>query len=371
MRARIAELSAADKEALLLRLLALAERGPAVLYAAQAGGDFAATYVSPSCTAMVGYSPEEFTSQPTLWSDGLHPDDAAAVFAAHENLLESGRLILQYRFRCKNGSYRWMRDELIVVKSPDGISQEVLGYWIDVTDKVTTEAQVRELTTLLEQRVAERTQVLETLLKEVHHRVKNNLQVVTSLLRLYSEESTDLTVRDAFRQTSSRVRAMSIVHELLYRSDDLRAVSLGEYLAELVAQLNKSHGRGPAPALGGQVSIEVEAVAAMATLEDAVPIGLLVTELVSNALKHAFPAGRHGRIGIQLTAEATGAGEERGCLLVVRDDGVGETASTVPAHGPQLGLRLVQSLARQLRGTVGTVHGPGTTVSIAMKLKDV
>jgi len=223
----------------------------------------------------------------------------------------------------------------------------------------------------LERQVAERTaelakrqDLLQTLLKEVHHRVKNNLQVVSSLLRLYSEEAGDHVVRDAFRQTGDRVRAMSIVHELLYRTENVGLVSLPAYLHELIAELKRGYPET------SRISVELDAADLSTPIEHAVPLGLIVNELVSNAFKHAFPGGRVGRVRVSLRGPAAGVAPPV-AELVVSDDGVGEPAQEAPAQGrlPRMGRELVRSLARQLRGAVVIEKVSGTTVRVTMQIE--
>jgi len=185
----------------------------------------------------------------------------------------------------------------------------------------------------------------ETLLKEVYHRVKNNLQVVSSLFQLQLRRLPEGTARTVLRQCADRVRAMSLVHERLCRLDQYDAIDIGGYIGELCVSLAAAHG---ARERGIRIVHEVEPLAL--GLEAAMPLGLLLNELLCNSLKHAFPAcagAPGGTIRVRLLRTADGRG-----LLEVEDDGVGFGVPAGTEQPASLGLRLVESLARQLNGSL-------------------
>lgn len=194
----------------------------------------------------------------------------------------------------------------------------------------------------------------EALLMEVHHRVKNNLQVISSLLRLEAGRSARLEVTAVLAEMQSRVMSMALLHETLYRSGNLAAVDLAVYLSQLGNQIVRSL----APASGVTLHLDVDPISI--ELEQAVPCGLLVNELISNALKHAFPDGRRGDIRIE--AHPLNGGPE--IRLVVSDSGIGLPADFEEARQRSLGLQLVADLARQLRGTLNIQAGARTTFTL-------
>lgn len=179
----------------------------------------------------------------------------------------------------------------------------------------------------------------ETLLREVYHRVKNNLQVIQSLLRLQRRSVADRAAQEALDESASRVRAMALVHEKLYQSGSLDAVSLQTYTSELLQSLGESNG-----ASDRGVQLRADVVPFEASIEAAIPYGLLVNELVGNSLKHGFAAGSSGIV--QLTVERSG----QGLRLTVRDDGKGFPDGFQLAHSASMGLQLACSLAAQLGG---------------------
>ena len=194
----------------------------------------------------------------------------------------------------------------------------------------------------------------EALLKEVHHRVKNNLQLISSLLSLQASASNDPETVTALEESENRVRSMALVHEKLYQSHDLSRIDLGDYLAELAGNLVRSFDR-----TGDSIMLDVDAAPLIIDAEKAVSCGLIASELISNAVKHAFPGGRRGTIAIELTESADGE-----ATFTVRDDGVGMPPDVDLAHMDSLGLQLVPQLARGLGGTCAFAVNGGTSCTI-------
>jgi len=197
----------------------------------------------------------------------------------------------------------------------------------------------------------------ETLLKEIHHRVKNNLQIVSSLHFLQSRKVDDPHAREVFREGQNRIQSMALVHERLYRTEDLARVDFGEYLQTLTSQLARSY-QVPAE----RVQIETRTHDIRLTVNKAIPCGLIVNELVSNALKYAFPEERSGSVVVDVGPDPQRPG---GLLLSVADDGVGWPAGVDFRKTQSLGLELVCSLVGQLAGTIERGEGPGTRFRIA------
>lgn len=191
----------------------------------------------------------------------------------------------------------------------------------------------------------------EVLLKEIHHRVKNNLQVISSLLNLQARTLTDPATRAVFSQSQTRVQSIALVHERLYESADLSHVNFRKYtttLLDSVFETFGADGRGIMKAIDvGETSL---------TIDLAVPCGLIVNELVTNALKHAFPGGRRGTIAVSLHETFDGRLD-----LTVKDDGVGMPAALDPRATSSLGLDLVFTFAEQLSAEVDIERGAGTS----------
>jgi two-component sensor histidine kinase/CheY-like chemotaxis protein len=200
----------------------------------------------------------------------------------------------------------------------------------------------------------------EVLLQEIHHRVKNNLQIITSLLRMQSRAVQDPAFSDALRECQNRVAAMALIHDKLYRARDLARVSFPEYVRDLTNNILTSY---TLPASSVRVNLDVDDLSL--SLDSAVPCGLILNELMSNCLKHAFPVGHSGTISVGFHAE----GAEELCL-VVRDDGVGVPADVDLGRTSSLGWRLVRALVEQLGGVVQCQTAGGTSVEIRFARQD-
>jgi two-component sensor histidine kinase/putative methionine-R-sulfoxide reductase with GAF domain len=192
----------------------------------------------------------------------------------------------------------------------------------------------------------------EVLLKEIHHRVKNNMQIVNSLLYLQEQavkDRVDSLALDALQQSRSRIKAMAAIHDRLYRSGDFASIDFDEYLRSLIPDLLDSYR------MDKIVDVELSASGIKLGLDAAIPCSLIINELVTNSLKHAFPARQHGKIRIMMSHALDDA-----IALVVSDDGVGLPENEAPnGSRKSLGLRLVSDLARQLDGTVSYVRRQG------------
>jgi len=215
----------------------------------------------------------------------------------------------------------------------------------DITERKEAEASLKKSA-----------QEKEALLKEVHHRVKNNLQVIMSLLRLEARQGRDPATQAVLREMQGRIRTMALLHEALYLSDNLAEIELSGYLRKLVTQLFRAHARET-----GGVRIELELAPVRMEIDRAIPCGLVVNELATNCLKHAFPDGRSGEVRIELQPVA---GEPKLCLRV-SDTGVGLPADFELGRSGSLGLRLVSDLARQLQGKLEvSSNGGGAAFSV-------
>ena len=194
----------------------------------------------------------------------------------------------------------------------------------------------------------------ETLLKEIHHRVKNNLQIISSLLALQADECTLEETRESFAESIQRVRSMALIHERLYQSDTLARVDFGEYARTLAISLFRSYQTG------ASIELELETAPVELNIETAVPLGLVLNELVSNAFKHAFPSGA-GRLHIRVRPET------EGFSLTVSDTGVGLPPDYDPENATSMGMTLIHTLIRQLKARLVIETASGTSFRIDFK----
>jgi PAS domain S-box-containing protein len=222
----------------------------------------------------------------------------------------------------------------------DPVKQRLFGMIRDVTEAKETEAG-------LERALAEK----ETLIKELYHRTKNNMQVISSLLGMEAGRSSLPELGDILDEVQRRIDAMALVHEMLYQSSDLSRIDLGAFVSSLAELLKSSLGDRE-----GRVGFAYDVEGVELLMETAVPCGIILNELVSNALIHAFPAKRRGTIRI-----AASRGPDGGVTISVRDDGVGAPElEDYGEGGRRLGLYLVSSIGRfQLGGSVDFETGPG------------
>ena len=204
-----------------------------------------------------------------------------------------------------------------------------------------------------EQRLLASLREKELLLKEVHHRVKNNLQVISSLLDLQAQELHDPQMVRLFQESQGRVRSLALIHEQLYRSPDLSQIDFAAYVQELVERLAQGMGKTAA-----RVSFRFDLTPVQLPLDLAIPCGMIINELVSNALEHAFPEGRSGIVRIAFSGDASGYN------LTVADNGVGLPEGLLAGKAGTLGLKLIQALTRQIHGRLDLQQTQGTVFAI-------
>lgn len=217
-----------------------------------------------------------------------------------------------------------------------------IGAFVDITEHKLTENRLRAA-------LSDR----ETLLKEVHHRVKNNLAITISLLNFQIREARDRRLIETLRDAQNRVRSMAMIHERLYRTKSLAAVDLSEYVDQLTRQLIASYG------VADSILPDVQVTPVELLLETAIPFGLILNELVSNACKHAYPQDQSGRLMIRVARESP-----ENLALVVADEGVGIPDEIDPISTRSLGLRLVRDLTQQLGGTLEIIRSAGTAFHV-------
>ena len=194
----------------------------------------------------------------------------------------------------------------------------------------------------------------EVLLREIHHRVKNNLQIISSLLDLQFSKTDDEETLLALRSSQDRINSMALVHEKLYRTSDISRIDFAGYVESLIGHLSGSHMADPE-----QISFRMEIADVKLPIDKAIPCGLIINELVSNSLKHAFPEGRKGSVAIRLHADDRGV-----VTLAVADDGVGLPPGMDFRNTDSMGLQLVNMLTSQLHGEISFSGGEGTAFTI-------
>ena len=305
-------------------------------------GAFSLDFVSPRMAAMLGLKAESLRDDASLVYQAIHPEDRDGFVRLNEDGIKSqqpfdweGRVLV-------DGTVKWLQ----IASTPRSLEDgDVVwdGVVLDITAR--TQAALSLRTSLRDK---------EALLREVHHRVKNNLQVINSLLRLETSRSQVADTKRVLKDMQGRIMSMALLHETLYRSERFGQVDLGRYLEQLAQQLFR------AGSSSGLLRLELDLSPVQVGIDQAIPCGLIVNELLTNSLKHAFAEGLGGAVRIGLRQDADGRVELR-----VMDTGVGLPGDFEARRGASLGLQLVDDLARQLGGRLEIGPGPGAGFTVA------
>ena len=285
---------------------------------------------------------------------GFASEGAAEVGQGIRDVIAGRRDIFSLEYPCHDAQEeRWFVcrvTRLVVEKAYVAIAHE------NVTDVKLAEGRLREQQELnrlvLEQSLKEK----ETLLKEIHHRVKNNLQVVSSLLDLQISFDENPKVQEPLRESMSRVRSMALIHEQLYQNNTFVSINLGNYAEDLANALFRSYGTGQ------NIKLVVETDPIEVNMETAIPCGLILNELISNAFKHAFVQKTSGQLVVRVGNE-----DKDTYQLIVQDDGGGLPDGIVSGQASTLGLQLVERLVRQLKGHLTVENRNGAFFSLTFK----
>lgn len=297
--------------------------------------DTSVRYVNPALEVVTGFSSAELIGcKPPYpwWTEETMPKTGGGG--------ENG--ICEVLFQKKSGERFWIEITTIPIRV-DGESTYYLSNWVDITERKRAEEQIKA--SLREK---------EVLLKDIHHRVKNNMQIILSLLRLQSEHVKDESDLEMFHDCQSRVMSMTLVHTKLYQSDDLAEVDFADYIQSLAVHLFSMYGVSLATP---KLNIEIKDVSL--GIGAAIPCGLIITELISNSLKYAFPEGKKGEIKIAMHPLKGNEIE-----LVVSDDGIGFPKDFDFRDSESLGMQLVVALVQQLKGTIELGRSTGTEFKI-------
>lgn len=318
--------------------------------------DLQPRYINPACQELFGYSPQEVLANSHLlievavaeYRQQLQQDWDDIVESYHLGELQSSSKNKtwesEYQIQLPSGEYKWIRDRSHIVYDRYGRAVSIDGISTDVTQR--HEAEEKLYKSLQEK---------EVLLKEIHHRVKNNLYVISGLLNLQSSYVEDETVKNLFYDSQNRIQTMAVIHEQLYQSEDLSEINFADYIKRLVDNLFISYNQ------------HQQGIKSITNLEDcylnietAIPAGLLINELITNAFKHAFPDNK-GEITIELKRI-----EPDLINLKVQDNGQGFPPDLNWKQSPSLGLRLVRLLSRQLDAEI-TVNSSGKGTNFCLE----
>src|SRR6185437_14465763 len=311
-------------------------------------------YVNRAVTASTGYTPDEFYADRQLIFRMIHADDLAHLKAVLSGERANGGVV---RMRCmhRQGHIVWLEQRSMPVRDAQGNLTAIEAIARDVTDRKLLEERLDRRTAEIRRSLVEKT----ALLKEVHHRVKNNLQVICSLLSMQISCAAEDSLRP-LNDAHSRVLSMSLIHELIYQSDTLADLNFGAYIEVLASKLFAAYCVDPV-----RIRLEMSVEPINLNLDQSIPCGLILNELISNALKHAFSDGRDGTVRISLAVSEGGE-----ISLCVADDGRGLPADFSMSRINTLGHQVVSTLIRQL-GARLTVQGDnGARFTFTWKLPE-
>ena len=306
----------------------------------------ALVYNSPAIVRVLGCQVDAIADQQLLHY--VHPDDLAEVGERLAALDRNGTETAwrqRFRARHENGAYRWLE----AVGGPRSLDESGAPIVVINTRDITETVQI-------EQRQQASLEEKTVLLREIHHRVKNNLQIVSSLLNIAATTEVDERAVEVLLATRNRVRAMALVHERIFREHGMQELDLYAYVHDLVESITDSY------AMSGILQVAAEHVHGSVGLEVAVPLGIILNELITNAIKHAFPDGNAGTIQVSVLRD------NKALNMSVHDDGVGIQADHDASRS--IGLTLVHTLAEQLGATASVTTGAGTTWLLRIPLDE-
>ena len=303
-------------------------------------------YLSPAYEQIWGRSREEFYANNCNWIDWVYPEDKHFLLDALPRLLQGESTSIEYRIIRPDGTIRWVCDRAFPIYDESGKIYRIAGICEDISDRKLAEAR-------LQAALREK----EVLLKEIHHRVKNNMQVISSLLQLQAQYIEDEATLFLFEESQTRIHSMALIHEQLYQSDSLARIDIQTYVENLVANLFQSFGFSNNLI---EISLNVEPI--FLNIETAIPCGLIINELVSNSLKYAFSANVKGEIKIDFRQIL-----DQKFYLSIQDNGSGFPTNFDVENTETLGIRLVKMLAEQLEGGITIDSHPGTCYNLVFK----
>jgi PAS domain S-box-containing protein len=303
---------------------------------------------------LLGYTEEEIIGQHFERIFTPVDADAGSPQAEIENARTKGTSLDERWHVRKDGSIFFANGVLAAIRDSSGHLRGFSKIMRDITEARRAEIRLKDQEQKLRASLAEK----EALLKEIHHRVKNNLQIIASLLDLQSEFLEEADTKDVLLEMKTRVRSIAAIHELLYAAKDFSRIEFRRFVEKLAQDVIAVHRQHAA-----QVEIKIDAESALLDMTQAVPCGLIVNELLTNSLKHAFPDGRPGKIDVSFGSD------QSGWRLEVNDNGIGLHADIDPENVNSMGLQLVQLLVQQLSGSLHVVRDSGTRFIIIFPRK--
>ncbi|WP_048065170.1 PocR ligand-binding domain-containing protein [Methanosarcina acetivorans] len=309
------------------------------------------TYWSQEIYYILGLNPQESGAIHNDFLDYVHPDDRDYVDNAIKKALDEKPFGIDYRIITARGEERTVHAESEVTLDPDKIPIRAKGIIQDITERKEVEEALANI------EIARK--------KEIHHRIKNNLQVISSLLDLQADKFDNPKVIEAFRESQNRVISMALIHEELYKGEGNDTLNFSTYIKELAGNLFQTYSLTSKNIC---LCMDMEKNVLL-NMDTAVPLGIIVNELVSNSLKHAFSGKEGGEIRIKLRRKGNGSRKKEGdkatsFILIVSDNGIGIPENLNIQDVDSLGMQLINTLVDQLDGKLELKRGNGTEFTI-------
>ncbi len=321
-----------------------------------------------------------------VWIEHIHPDDVARVVenfhATSVNNLKEW--VIEYRFRCANGNYKYVKDRGYAIHNASGQVVRITGALADNSEHKLSETLLKEFNDELSKKVEEKTSKLghalrlmrqeviarvrteeslqqslqekEVLLKEIHHRVKNNMAIISGLLSLQTRHVSHPELKVMLKDSQARIKSMALIHELLYQNDNLSRIDFKSYIHKLAAGIS-----GSFLDKSKEVDIKIEADEAELDIVQAVPCGLILNELLTNSFKYAFVNKQAGQVQIIFKKG------DSGYTLTVTDNGNGLPETFDLCSAKTLGMQLIRNLAQQIGGKFN-VSGNGVNTGASFSI---
>jgi len=289
-----------------------------------------------------------FRGKVAAWREVIHPDDIRLFDEDMQTALRGERMFSPvFRILRPDGEVRSIKAHSHIIRDRTGKALRMIGVNLDITDRILAEEQIRKS---LEEKIL--------LLRELHHRTKNNMAVISALLNMQAEETRDDRLCAAYAEMQARIDSMSLVHQKLYEARDLSRINLKAYVSDLMGLLSTSFRVSAV-----KLSVEREMEDVSVSIDVAIPCGLILAELFMNSFKHAFPSDRSGEITCRLQKLTDGE-----ILLSVADNGVGLPPGFDPAKDGRMGLQTIRSLGeQQLNGKVQFESHDGLTCELRFR----
>jgi len=299
-------------------------------------------FINPAFKRITGFSSDAIKDDDSLFY--VHGEDRERIRENLRKSYEGGSCTEEFRIMTAGGKEKWIEGAWRPMLDNFGSQVGIQGQESDITDRKIAEDRLKE--SLNEK---------EILLKEIHHRVKNNMQIICSLIDLQAMNISDAMTLELFNTCQNRIRSMALVHEKLYGSEDFARIDFGSYIADVLVYLHESY-----PMSRDRVNITCNVEKIFLGIDSAIPVALILNELISNSLKHAFPDGSRGDIKIDFSRD-----ENKKYHLTISDNGIGMPGDYNSNNSDSLGLVLVKGLVDQLKGSFNYEKNGGTKYIIS------